>query len=118
MPTAPPRACTKAGCNGVVSGHTCSKCGKQKRYGWQSDKERGTRQERGYDEHWLKLRAAYLSEHLLCEQCERQGRVTAAEQVHHIGGFDGFDDPKRLDWCNLMALCEACHDATHKDLRR
>ncbi len=42
----------------------------------------------------------------LCEECQKQGRLTPAEEVHHIlplshGGTNNTN--------NLMALCKPCH---------
>ena len=47
-----------------------------------------------------------MAAHPLCEVCQREGRVTAVEEVHHIvplaqGGTHAED--------NLMALCKECH---------
>lgn len=110
MPQKPPRICSRPGCRGLVRDDVCSACGPVKRSGWQSDRERGNRHERGYDSRWVRLRDAYLAQHRLCERCEAEGRTALAEQVHHVDGFDGLDDPKRLDWDNLQALCEECHN--------
>jgi 5-methylcytosine-specific restriction endonuclease McrA len=74
-----------------------------------SGTRRGTRQERGYDARWLGLRAAHLREHPLCVDCEREGRMVAADQVDHVEPFDGPDDPRRLDADNLQSLCASHH---------
>lgn len=108
MANKPLRPCPK--CLGLWDGQVCVACGhKAKRYGWQSDRQRGTRQQRGYDEPWLRLSNAYRKRHPLCEECKRHGRVEKTEHIDHIIPFDGIDDPKRLDWNNLQALCKACH---------
>ena len=33
---------------------------------------------------WRDVRAAYLTEHPLCERCKREGIVRAATEVHHL----------------------------------
>ena len=77
--------------------------------GWGDDSVRGTRSERGYDDSWLRLRAAYLAEHPLCERCEAEGRAEPSVEVHHVRAFLGREDPLRLDGDNLQALCRPCH---------
>jgi len=42
----------------------------------------------------------------LCEQCKSEGRLTAAEEVHHILPLA---DGGTNDESNLMALCKSCH---------
>jgi len=74
-----------------------------------SDAQRGTRQERGYDKTWLRLRAAKLAEDPLCERCLAAGQTQEAHEVHHKIPFQGLDDPLRLDWDNLESLCRPCH---------
>jgi 5-methylcytosine-specific restriction enzyme A len=75
--------------------------------GWQSDRDRGTRQQRGYGAKWQKLRKRILSrDNGLCQQCRRRGRITAATHVDHIvnkarGGTD--------DESNLESICRTCH---------
>jgi 5-methylcytosine-specific restriction protein A len=50
-----------------------------------------------------------LSEHPLCVECERQGRITPATVVDHIvphkGNLELFWDEN-----NLQAICKRCHD--------
>ncbi len=59
-----------------------------------------------YGRTWKRIRDRYFAAHPLCEQCEKHGRITPAEEVHHIkplsqGGTN--------DYANLMALCTSCH---------
>lgn len=56
---------------------------------------------------WKRTRAAYRREHPLCEECERNGRITQMYYVDHIqpirmGGSE-------LSWDNLQSLCKDCH---------
>jgi len=68
-----------------------------------------TRQARGYGADWQRVRRAVLDAEPLCRMCQAVGRVTAATEVDHIAGFDGLDDPRRLDVSNLRPLCTPCH---------
>lgn len=78
----------------------------KKRKQW-FERHRGSRHERGYDNTWYKVRKTYLMLHPLCEQCEKEGRLTLAKEVHHkIALRDG---GSRLDPDNFMAVCRACH---------
>lgn len=64
--------------------------------------------ERGYDHEWRKLAAAFLEAFPLCHDCRLQGKVAAAEEVHHKQKIA--EHPElRLSWDNLMALCKSCH---------
>lgn len=67
-----------------------------------------TTAERGYDNQWRKLSERYRAKYPLCERCEEQGRVTAAEEVHHKVPIN-VDASRRLDWSNLMSVCRKCH---------
>jgi len=61
-----------------------------------------------YDRRWQKVRALYLSKHPLCADCEKNGRLTPATDVHHIvKPGDGGNDSEN----NLMGLCRPCHSA-------
>lgn len=71
---------------------------------------------------WQRLRAAYLAEHPLCEDCRQRGKVTAADDVHHVRSFMTATDPGErmrlaLDYGNLRALCKVCHQLEHNRRR-
>ena len=59
-----------------------------------------------YNRAWRKIRNAYIVVHPLCEQCQKNGRLTPTQEVHHILPLskDGTHD-----FNNLMALCKPCH---------
>lgn len=60
---------------------------------------------------WRRLRDWYRARHPLCEECQRQGRVTAAELVHHRVEISEGGAP--LDPENLESLCWSCHSKVH-----
>ena len=66
---------------------------------------------------WNKCRNTYMAMvGGLCEDCYRMGRITPAEEVHHIKFItpDNIDDPSiTLSYDNLVALCRECHKARH-----
>jgi 5-methylcytosine-specific restriction protein A len=55
---------------------------------------------------WTAIRKRKLSVNPLCERCEKEGRVTLAEEIDHIVPIDqgGSDEDS-----NLMSLCVDCH---------
>lgn len=65
---------------------------------------------------WKKLRATYLKQHPLCEECLKIGKVTPASSVHHIktpfskGEVNQF---LLLDYNNLESVCHECHAEIH-----
>jgi 5-methylcytosine-specific restriction protein A len=68
-----------------------------------------SRQSRGYDAAWDRLRKRILRrDRYLCQPCAREGRVTAATEVDHLKrkADGGTDDPS-----NLEATCSPCHSA-------
>jgi 5-methylcytosine-specific restriction enzyme A len=72
------------------------------------DARRGNSSERGYDATWQKFRRVFLCRHPLCADCEADGRLTSATEVHHIEKIA--DNPaRRLDPSNCLGLCKACH---------
>lgn len=65
---------------------------------------------------WKECRAAYLSEHGLCERCLKKGLVAPAAIVHHKIYLDreSVQDPSiSLNPANLEALCMTCHNQEH-----
>lgn len=74
--------------------------------------------QKGYDHHWRKLRAQILEDQPLCIDCEKEGRIKPAVELHHIQGINTAPH-LRLERTNLAPLCERCHDARHgKVLKR
>ena len=70
---------------------------------------------------WQELRIAKLRANPLCEECMKEGIVTAARCVHHVVPIETArtrDDMRRLafDEHNLMALCFPCHARIHKEM--
>ena len=122
MPSAPAKLCAKPGCRGTVSRGVCTQCGKLPKRGWQSDRNRGTRHERGYDAAWVRLRNEFVGAARLetikagkglnpiCAIC---GEPVRAWEIHvdHIREFDGIADPLRLDWDNLQVVHKRCNMA-------
>lgn len=60
---------------------------------------------------WRRLRAVFLAEHPLCADCQKRGRVVAAQVVDHKVPIRQGGAP--LDPENLQALCATCHNS-HK----
>lgn len=65
------------------------------------------------------LRKAYIMEHPLCEDCLKEGKITAVQEVHHIKPIlSGKDELEQLalatDPNNLISLCEYHHHLRHK----
>lgn len=102
------RPCRRAGCKGLYDPEAdrCSVCGGGQKTGWQHTQ---TRQRRGYDKDWIKLRDRKLEVDPWCAECQGRGRDEVATQVHHIKPFRGLNDPLRLAWDNLESACETCH---------
>ena len=105
MPKKPKRPCSYPGCGRLTDGQYCD----EHRFSIDRQYNRYLRDpdtNKRYGRAWKKLRARFLLLHPLCEQCKCEGRLTAAEEVHHIlplsnGGTNDED--------NLMALCKSCH---------
>lgn len=57
---------------------------------------------------WRRVRAMYLREHPLCEECERQGVLRDARVVDHIRQINDGGAP--YDFANMQALCDRCHN--------
>lgn len=69
---------------------------------------------------WKKLRLAYMKEHPLCEECLNNGKVKAADSIHHkqspfIGNTVNW--ALFLDRDNLESICAECHARVHAEER-
>ena len=109
MPNKPARPCRYPGCPHLTR-HKTGYCDEHLRQTSQLyEKDRGSASARGYDRRWQKYTRSFLAEHPLCTECQRQGRVTAAQVVDHIIPHRG--DPELFwDTKNHQALCKPCHD--------
>jgi 5-methylcytosine-specific restriction protein A len=106
MPYKPKRPCAFPGCGRLAeSKQHCAEHKKaaNKHY---NQYERDPESNKRYGRAWKRIRDRYIKPHPLCEECEKQGRLTPAEEVHHIlplskgGGNEAY---------NLMSLCKSCH---------
>ncbi len=72
---------------------------------------------------WRNVRNSYISEHPLCEECEKKGYTTPAQCIHHIKPLEDYlNNPLLMqslafDRDNLKALCNKCHTQAHIDLK-
>ena len=70
---------------------------------------------------WRDCRSRQLRLRPLCQMCEREGRITLAEEVHHIKPIESTNDVTSMqslayDPTNLMSVCRECHHKIHADL--
>ena len=105
VPTKPKRPCSYLGCPKLTDGRFCEEHAKLESRRYEKyDRDPATR--RRYGRAWKRVRERYIAAHPLCEKCREQGKLTPAQEVHHIlplsrGGTH--------DESNLMALCKPCH---------
>lgn len=111
MPKKPKRPCSYPCCPKLTDGRFCEEHAKleAKRYE-KYDRDPETR--RRYGRAWKRIRDSYVQQHPLCELCQKDGRLTATEEVHHKvplseGGTHARD--------NLIALCKPCHARIHAE---
>jgi 5-methylcytosine-specific restriction protein A len=68
---------------------------------------------------WKDLRVWMVQNHPLCEDCLKEGRITATEEIHHIKSpfVKGLTEEEKIrrayDVSNLVALCRDCHIKRH-----
>lgn len=89
---------------------------KRKYYAKTRDEKRQERQKVYQSTRWQRLRAFYLSEHPLCEECQEKGLTVEAIDVHHVITFVGKGEETpayAYDYANLRALCKQCHQIVH-----
>ena len=72
---------------------------------------------------WKQLRKSILDAYPLCQRCQQEGRLTAAQEVHHVRPVEEAityaDKMQRMyDAHNLQALCHDCHVKTHTEQGR
>ena len=106
MPHAPPRPCTVPGCKELVSSGRCERHSKKTRE--IGDEERKSSWRFYASKAWRRARGAQLNRQPLCAQCEREGRVTVATEVHHVLKRTDYA-ALSYDLANLESLCKQCH---------
>ena len=105
MPRKPKRPCSYPGCPELTDGRYCVP--HQKEMDARYEKyERDPATRKRYGRTWKRIRDRYIAAHPLCQQCRKQEKLVAADEVHHIkplskGGTHAEE--------NLMSLCTACH---------
>ena len=105
VPTKPKRPCSYPGCPRLTDGRFCEKHAKLESRRYEKyDRDPATRKR--YGRAWKRVRERYIAAHPLCEKCRERGKLTPAQEVHHLlplsrGGTH--------DESNLMALCKPCH---------
>ena len=107
MPYKPKRPCGYPGCPKLADGRFCSAHARQNAQEYERYRRDPATRKR-YGRAWKRIRDRYIARHPLCEECEQNGYVTAAEEVHHILPLS---QSGTHDEDNLMALCTACHSA-------
>lgn len=84
-------------------------------------KQQKDKQEIYNSREWKKLRIAKLrSTNGLCEECMKEGIVTAAHAVHHRHPIEDSTSKAEMRkwafmWENLVSVCDACHAKIHKE---
>lgn len=71
-------------------------------------------------ERWRRLRKIKFAADPLCEVCKKEGRITPAEDIHHIRSFMTGATPDQryalaYDYDNLMSVCKKCHQRIHNE---
>lgn len=105
MPRKPKRPCSAPGCPGLTRERFCEI------HAQEADKnyrkfQRDPRINRRYGARWRRIRAAYISQHPLCEDCQAQGKITPVAEVHHVLPLEHGGSH---DFSNLRSLCKPCH---------
>lgn len=108
MPYHAKRSCMHPGCSATYNGQGayCDKHKGAHDYGktYNDSKRDQSRQTFETSSRWRKIRHAYMARHPLCADCLDAGRITQAQEVHHID--DNYNHNGEL---NLMSLCTSCH---------
>ena len=113
MPYKPKRPCAFPGCGRLAeSKQYCAEHQKvvTKQY---NRYERDPASNKRYGRAWKRIRDRYIKSHPLCEECEKQGRLTPVQEVHHRVPLSKGGTHERS---NLVSLCHSCHMKAHGEL--
>ena len=105
MPHKPKRPCSHPNCPKLTEGRFCEEHAAQETRRYEKyDRDPAVR--RRYGRAWTRIRDRYIAAHPLCEECQKHGKITSAQEVHHIKPLS--QGGSHVD-SNLMALCTPCH---------
>ena len=106
MPYKPKRPCAYPGCGRLAEREQYCAEHQKAMDKYYNQFQRDPASNKRYGRAWKRVRDRYIKSHPLCEECEKQGKLTAAEEVHHkLPLSKGGSNEKS----NLMALCKSCH---------
>lgn len=105
MPRKPATPCSYPSCPKLTHSRYCAEHTKIAERNYRKY-ERDPEIDKRYGREWRRIRARYVAEHPLCEQCQKNGRLTPTQEVHHI---QPLSKGGTHDFSNLMALCKPCH---------
>lgn len=107
MPQAPPTltVCSMCG-RATVGRRTCGCAQRQRRSA--TPMPRPSSAQRGYDYAWQRFRLRYLAAHPWCVDCEEEGRLVPAQEIHHLTRLRAAPE-RKYDENNLRALCRRHH---------
>lgn len=84
-----------------------------------SDARHRERQELYQSKRWKEVRTYMVQKYPLCQDCLKEGKITATQEVHHIKSpfVKGLTDDEKYrrayDEDNLVCLCRECHWRRH-----
>ena len=107
MPTLPRPQCSEYGCKApsVKGSRYCTEHAPAARTNKSERKELDTLYSSGV---WREIRAAQLSRAPLCQCCEAEGRIKAAEAVDHVFPWKSWG-PNAFRVNIFQSLCAPCH---------
>jgi 5-methylcytosine-specific restriction protein A len=105
MPVRAPRICGHCGKTHLTSAECSIIAERNRARKAKADKNRPSRQERGYDAEWDKARADWLAAYPCCVRCGQK-----ASLVDHIIPIRKAPH-RRLDRTNFQSLCTPCHSS-------
>ena len=104
MPMKPAQVCTVPGCRG-----TAKKFGRCEIHSRVHEREVHPNRTFYNSRLWQAVRENKLSDYPICEECERDERISPASEVDHITPLSS--GGAQLDRSNLQSLCKPCHSA-------
>lgn len=105
VPSKPKRPCSAPGCPELTRERFCQLHAKKADRHYRKF-QRDQRINKHYGARWRKIRAAYIAQHPLCEDCLEKGLTTPVAEVHHVLPLDHGGSH---DFSNLHSLCKPCH---------